>query len=127
MKTLFARLNRPVECSQFWAPGLIILLIGSLLISASLRMQGDVEFLKFGIVGLLTALFLLFRTRLGTALYFCLIFGLALERFERGFDFSTTSNWLRFLLSLFVFFALTSVGWKQVAYHFQHHRHRHQS
>ena len=121
-KRLFARLNRPVEHSAFWAPGLTILILSLALLWLGTSLRGSSDFLKFSIFGIATGALLLFRTRLGTTLYFCLIFSSAIERYERGFDVTTLHSVFQLGLSLLMFVCLASIGWEQLAYHFDRHR-----
>jgi len=121
-KTMFSRLKRPVGHAEFWGPGLFILGFSLFFLCLGLWLGVGGDSLKFSIVGLVTGALLMFRTRIGTALYFCLIFSLAIDRYEEGFDFSSLRSALRIIMNLFLFVCMTLVGWEQVDYHFNRHR-----
>ena len=116
-KTLFARLNRPVEHSQFWGPGLVILCISLPFLWMSLSMRVCDDFLKSCLIGVITGALLLFRTRLGTALYFCLLLGIAVGHYDRGFGLSSLNSAFRLVMSVFMFIGFLAIGWHQVTYH----------
>ena len=116
-KTLFSRLNRPVEHSQFWGPGLVILCISLLFLWMSFSLRVGDNLLKFSLVGVSTGALLLFRTRLGTVLYFCGLFGIVVGHYDRGFDLSSVTSAFRLFMSLLLFIGFFAIGWEQVIYH----------
>ena len=123
-ETFFARCNRPVRYSEFWFPGLILLFISLPFLFLGFYSGWSAEPIQYGAVRLIAATLLLFRTRIGTTLYFYLLFASVAGRFEEGIDLSTAHSWFRLGLGAIMFYTVASLGWSQITYHFDRYRHR---
>ena len=124
-RNLLAIFHRSAAHSEFWGPGLIILFISIFSLSAGAILGAGSAFVKFGLIGLVISMLLLFRTRIGTTLYFCLLFWLAIQRYEEDLGLSTVKQWLGLGLALLIFGLLSFIGWQQIQYHFAAYRCRH--
>jgi hypothetical protein len=116
--TILAKLKCPIRHPQFLAPGLLFIVIGSLLFIATPWLSEAREFIKFNMICMLTGTLLLCKTRIGTFLYFCVLVGLALKRYERGLGLPTFSNFFDLALSLLILYWFIGIGWYQLDYHF---------
>lgn len=118
MMKIVPPLLRPVKHPEFIGPALLALVLGSLLPFAYGIFETSQQQLSSSVIVLLTAVLLLFRTRIGTTLYFFLLFTFANYKFERGFRFAAMEDYIAIPLGMAVFLCFIFTGWQQIEHHF---------
>lgn len=120
MNKAISLLTRPLgNQGAFLFSGLLALGFSSIFLALA-WMIGEFTLVTIGypLLGFLTGVLLLFRTKAGTIFYWFFLFTLAHWRIERGVTLSGIKDAIPLLLSAGILFCFVIMGWEQIEYHF---------